>query len=260
MKPDSPKPGCSFDIDQPTSSMQLNQLREIFPETNDSVLENALSVHTTVEKAAIALSRGCTTIYDSDSDLEESAYVSKSHDMTLKSVLESLKKNLSNEREKLKVDEDDLLNDAMSYYKDAEFNPRKKLRVVMNNQPAADTGGVTRQFFTQLIKLLTDELFSGDMYKSPIYNPKLVATGLMKLFGKIIVHSILQGGPGLPILSPPVFYYIATGDSEKAMEMVTINECSLRIQNYIQKASVHRNYYYCVAEIQCAYLKTSRFI
>ena len=74
MKPDSPKPGCSFDIDQPTSSKQLNQLREIFPETNDSVLENALTVHTTVEKAAIALSRGCTTIYDSDSDLEESAY------------------------------------------------------------------------------------------------------------------------------------------------------------------------------------------
>ena len=96
------------------------------------------------------MSRESTTIIDdSDSDLEESAYVSKDH-QSLKSVLESLRKNLSNEREKLKVDEDDLLNDAMSYYKDAEFDPRKRLRVVMNNQPAADTGGVTRQFFTQL--------------------------------------------------------------------------------------------------------------
>ena len=238
MKPDSPKPGCSSDPDQPTSLKHLSQLKEIFPDTNDSILEIALSVHTSVEKAVLALSRESTTIIDdSDSDLEESAYVSKDH-QSLKSVLESLRKNLSNEREKLKVDEDDLLNDAMSYYKDAEFDPRKRLRVVMNNQPAADTGGVTRQFFTQLIKLLTDELFSGDKHKSPIYNPKLVATGMMKLFGNIIVHSILQGGPGIPILSPPIFHYIATGDSEKAMERVTINECSLRIQNYIQQASM----------------------
>ena len=45
MKPDSPKPGCSSDPDQPTSLKHLSQLKEIFPDTNDSILEIALSVH-----------------------------------------------------------------------------------------------------------------------------------------------------------------------------------------------------------------------
>ena len=58
----------------------------------------------------------------------------------------------------------------MAYYKDAKFDPKKKLRVISNEQPAADTGGVTRQFFNQLLHLLSVEFFHGDDYKIPIYN------------------------------------------------------------------------------------------
>jgi hypothetical protein len=88
---------------------------------------------------------------DDDSDLDKPVFLPRDSKLepvpSLPSILEKLKRNLSNEKEKLKVDGDDLLNDAMAYYKDPDFNPRKRLRVIYNNQPAADTGGVTRQFF-----------------------------------------------------------------------------------------------------------------
>ena len=139
---------------------------------------------------------------------------------SLPSILEELKGHMSNEKEKVKVDEEDLLNDAMAYYKDPNFDPKKKLRVVYNKQPAADTGGVTRQFFTQLLHLMSEEFFHGDYYKIPTYNSRVVASGIMKLVGTIIVHSILQGGPGLRILSPSVCHYLATGDVDGAIQTI----------------------------------------
>ena len=54
---------------------------------------------------------------------------------------------------------------------------------------------------------------------------------------KIIVHSILQGGPGLPIFSPAVYEYLATGNIDTAVEKLTINDCSLRTKAYINMVS-----------------------
>jgi hypothetical protein len=73
-------------------------------------------------------------------------------------------------------------------------------------------------------------IFHGDRYKCPIYNSKVVASGIMKLCGTITVHSILQGGPGLPIFTPSVYYCLATGDSDAAMERMTIQDCFLHQQ------------------------------
>ena len=65
----------------------------------------------------------------------------------LNAELRDLQKNFSSDqREKLKIDEEDLLNDAMVYYKDQDFDPRKKLRIVYSGQPAADTGGSSVNF------------------------------------------------------------------------------------------------------------------
>ena len=98
------------------------------------------------------------------------------------------------------MDEDDILNDALAYYKDSKFDARKKLRVVYKGQPAADTGGVTRQFYTQLLQEISQQFFQGDTFKTPIYNSNMVVSGIMKLVGTVITHSILQGGPGFPCI------------------------------------------------------------
>ena len=48
---------------------------------------------------------------------------------TLMSLLKELEKGLNQEKEKLKVDEDDILSDAMSYYKQLDFDPKKRLQI-----------------------------------------------------------------------------------------------------------------------------------
>lgn len=92
-----------------------------------------------------------------------------------------------------------------------------------------------RQFFTQLLAAITDSFFQGKEYRSPIYNSDTVASGLMKLVGTIIVHSILQGGPGLPIFSPGIYYYLAKGNVEEALKGLTVTDCSLQMKHLIEK-------------------------
>jgi hypothetical protein len=40
---------------------------------------------------------------------------------------------------------------------------------------------------------------------------------MIEIVGKIIAHSLVQGGPGFPFLSLPCYYYLATGDVIGAM-------------------------------------------
>lgn len=235
--PDAPGPSSAL-----TKSEQLSQLMEMFPTYSEVDLRTSLALHGTVAGAALSMST-IVTSDDSvdDSYLEQPAFSSSSdidsNPVSLPTLLEKLQEKLSNEREKLKVDEEDLLNDSISYYKDPKFDPRQRLRVIYNRQPAADTGGVTRQFFTQLLHLISNEFFHGENFKSPIYNSDLIASGIMKICETIIVHSILQGGPGMPIFSPAVYHYLATADIDAAVQKLTVNDCSLRTKSYINMVS-----------------------
>ena len=52
---------------------------------------------------------------------------------------------------KLKVDEDDLFDDALMLYKAIAFDPMRPLHISLLNQSAFDTGGIRRQFFTDVL-------------------------------------------------------------------------------------------------------------
>ena len=58
---------------------------------------------------------------------------------------------------------------------------------------------------------------------------------MMKYIGTIIVHSILQGGPGFPVFSPSVYQYIAAGDVDAAMMMLNYGDCSASVKDFIDK-------------------------
>lgn len=114
-----------------------------------------------------------------------------------------LQRGFSTQKEKVKVDEVDVLNDALAHYKDPCFDSIKCLRIVYTGQPAVDTGGVSRHFFSQLLQVISEMLFQGTNYKGPIYNADTVASGMMKYIGTIIVHSIIFfRSPGFPVFSP----------------------------------------------------------
>ena len=113
---------------------------------------------------------------------------------------------MSRERVKVKIEED-ILNDALTHYKSPEFDVKKTLRIQFKGQPAVDTGGVTREFYPKLFQVIGKMFFQGGKYKSPVYSADIVASGLIRYFSTVIVHSILQGGPGFPVLNPSLYCY-----------------------------------------------------
>lgn len=85
------------------------------------------------------------------------------------------------------------------------------------------------------MQAISQQFFEGDLYKTPAYQCGKVGGGLMKLLGKIVVHSILQGGPGLPIFSPVIFNYLCKGNVEEMVASVTLQDCSLQMQDLINQ-------------------------
>ena len=173
----------------------------MFPNKDDNVLCHALEVHRTVDKAALSLSANTNeqlfSISDDDGDDEILIHAVSSlpEEATLDSILKDLEKGLSKEKEKLKVEEEDLFNDAMSYYKDPSFDERKPLRVIYKGQPAVDTGGVAKHILEEGER--TAEwyrnnyvLVNPEKYQSLVINPRnlnISAGGLdIKIKGKVI--------------------------------------------------------------------------
>ena len=116
----------------PTHQEDLNRLKEMFPNTACDAL-HALSLHETVDKAALSLSAIASSqvsISDDDEDDEIISSISLlPQETSLSSILKGLEEGLSKEKEKLRVEEKDLFNDALCYYKDPNFDEKRGLEL-----------------------------------------------------------------------------------------------------------------------------------
>lgn len=65
----------------------------------------------------------------------------------------------------------------------------------------------------------------------------MVASGVMKLVGTIIVHSVLRGGPGFPIFTPGVYNYLTKGKLNEVLEAITIKDYSSHMEHFITKVA-----------------------
>lgn len=142
---------------------------------------------------------------------------------------------------KVTIDPDDIIVDTIAYYKTNEFDGSRKLRVSFANQPGVDTGGLSRQFFTDATEAIASspiyKLFEGPSYrKLPAYNTISVHSGLFEVLGRLIGHGILQTSIGYPYLAAPVYWYIATGDIHKALSYASIDDVlDENLKHYIDK-------------------------
>lgn len=59
-----------------------------------------------------------------------------------------------------------------------------------------------KNLFSRLIKQLADLYFESSQHRLPIYNAGMVASGLKKYIGRIVVHFVVHGGTGFPLFSP----------------------------------------------------------
>ena len=113
-------------------------------------------------------------------------------------------------REKIKVDQDDLVMDVYSFYKSPDFDPTIPVFVLLKGQPAIDSGNVLRQAFSDVFYAMANNegiknVFNGDKNsKVPAFSNELVVNGLFEVLGKMIAHSLIQSGPGFPYLSPTI--------------------------------------------------------
>ena len=80
-------------------------------------------------------------------------------------------------------------------------------------QPAVDSRGVLCQFYSDLFDGLAEGklivLFEGEVNrKVSTHRPDTVMSGSLEIVGKMISHSLAQGGPGFPFLASPCYYYL----------------------------------------------------
>ena len=133
---------------------------------------------------------------------------------------------------RIRIEEDDLLMQALPIYKGPKFDPTRPLNITFKNQPAVDTGGPKREFYTQLFHgLATSDgsvlpaMFEGEEGRLiPCYSSSVVYSGLMTVVGKMIAHSIVQCGVGFPFLSPVCYWYLITGDVSEAISYGNIED------------------------------------
>ena len=165
---------------------------------------------------------------------------------TLGEALAQKRLLFSEEKNRIKVLSSECLEEALIYFKNSEFDPKVKLTVTFKGQAAVDTGGVTRQFYTNVFdQMITGyeeipRMFEGkDRRLLPIHNAGFVLSGLMEIVGKMMAHSIIQVGVGFAGLAPCIYQYIVTGDISKTIDFVSIDDLgSPVIDHYLNRVSV----------------------
>jgi hypothetical protein len=148
----------------------------------------------------------------------------KSEEVTDKTILQMLKSKITKDTRKVKIDPADLLSDALQIYKHPNFDPAHPLIVQYKQQPAVDTGGVLCEFYSDVFKEFVSNpsvcIFEGPPDKLQFfYNHTALTCGIPKMLGTMIAHSLCQNGPGFPYFAPSQYYYIATGDINKAIAL-----------------------------------------
>ena len=161
---------------------------------------------------------------------------------TATGLLQLLRRKQFNQRgAKIVIDDEDILEEALLHYKHPSFDPTIPIRVSYKGQPAVDTGGVTRQFFTDVLSSFARQdsfqLFMGHSSRlRPAYSPQILP--LMKILGTIIGHSLILEGPGFTFLAPFVFWYVATGSEQIALPYVSVHDLSPAAADVVTQVSL----------------------
>lgn len=131
---------------------------------------------------------------------------------TFKSII-TMMNNHYLEQPTIKVDVDDW-EDVVAFYKSPRVNFSSQIRVKLKDQLAIDAGGVRAQLYTTVYDMFSQNkkvtLFEGSPRRlRPNCTAEARSSGLFKVLGMMIGHSIKQDGIGFPYLAGVCFWYIA---------------------------------------------------
>ena len=135
------------------------------------------------------------------------------------------------------------MSEALTYFKNPSSNIHKPLQVRYRGQPAIDTGGVCRQFFTTAYEQILSvadgipPLFEGYAAMLPIFNTHTAVSEIMVAIGKIMTHSIVQLGIGPGFFTTAAYMYICSGDFSTAMPFINVDTTTSRTKYFLDKVS-----------------------
>ena len=142
----------------------------------------------------------------------------------------------------LNVKRDDLWCICLAFYKLAIKHPerlRKNLCVkfVGFGELGIDAGAVRNEFFSLCFDEVVKRLFEGDAASIPRRGIGCKSIQF-EVVGKLIVHSVLQGGPGFPFLASWVVDYIVGKDPSNlpiSKEYITLSEMTSTLLSLIDE-------------------------
>ncbi len=133
-------------------------------------------------------------------------------------------------------DGEDWVSAAVTYYKSLQFEKHSEVRISLRGQPAVDTGGVRRQFFALVLGRVASEkyrLFEGPSdHLRPVFRMSNVSSGLLRVVGVMVAHSLLLDGQSFPYLSECCYYYLA-GSIAKAISLVSENDLGEQVKSLV---------------------------
>ena len=153
-------------------------------------------------------------------------------------LIAEMSKRLDGSCVTLTVSQDSVLNDAIAYYKKPSLNMSNPIMVKYRDMPAMDAGGPSRQFYCDVLSRMKEDLniLEGPPKRLiPVYSSSVLASDMLKILGRIIVHSLLQEGPGFPFLNPFVFWYLVSDSADVAVNYVLVSDLQTPVAEMINK-------------------------
>ena len=136
------------------------------------------------------------------------------------------------------------LQQLMKIYKDPKIDLRNSPDVTFIGEIAADAGGPTKEFFQIAVESLFEiddfvgfSLFTGERgHYVPLCNVDAIISGCFLMVGKLLAHSILHGGPGIPGLAPAIAKYLMTGSVAESENLVQVEDLpDIELRSIIEK-------------------------
>lgn len=174
---------------------------------------------------------------------------------TLAAILEMVNDRfLHFPKQKVHIDFEDMWADMIAQYKSPDMYLHCLFRIILDGKPSIDTGGVRRQVYSSVFENFahnrTIRLFDGpENHLRPVCTAEARSSGLLKILGKMIAHSICQDGIGFSYLSPTCYWYLIGGE-DKALQFATVEDlpadssmiisqvCNLPVYNSFDCASI----------------------
>ena len=152
-------------------------------------------------------------------------------------LLAEMSKRLDGHCNTITVSQESILSDGVAYYKKPSLDMTCPIMLKYKDMPAMDAGGPGRQFFCDLLKEMKElSILEGPPTRLyPVYSSAVQASEMLRILGRVIVHSLLHEGPGFPFLNHFVFWYLVSGSADVAVNYVLVSDLHQPVAEMINK-------------------------